>query len=304
MSTLSELLGDVWALLFPPRCPVCGRMMTAGERTVCTHCRAAAPLTGFWREADNPLFRRFWGLLPVERASGFIYYRRGSGWRELIRSFKYRSAWRLAYEMGRWYGRCLRESGLYDDVEVVVPLPLHPFKRMRRGYNQSEYIAEGIARELGVGVDRRSVIRCRNTASQALQPRRERYENVRDAFAVRRPEALAGRHVLLGRRRLHDGQYGHLVRRGDSAGGARLPPERGGARRLAPRAGHPRLTPAATFSATSATSLFRPFLPPEASAARNRVRFSAVTPSRTAPPGKNIRSSVLNSRPESLLLGR
>ncbi len=172
MSTLSELLGDVWALLFPPRCPVCGRMMTAGERTVCTHCRAAAPLTGFWREADNPLFRRFWGLLPVERASGFIYYRRGSGWRELIRSFKYRSAWRLAYEMGRWYGRCLRESGLYDDVEVVVPLPLHPFKRMRRGYNQSEYIAEGIARELGVGVDRRSVIRCRNTASQARRPRR------------------------------------------------------------------------------------------------------------------------------------
>ena len=79
MSTLSELLGDVWALLFPPRCPVCGRMMTAGERTVCTHCRAAAPLTGFWREADNPLFRRFWGLLPVERASGFIYYGRGSG---------------------------------------------------------------------------------------------------------------------------------------------------------------------------------------------------------------------------------
>lgn len=197
MSTLSELLGDVWALLFPPRCSVCGRMMTAGERTVCTHCRAAAPLTGFWREADNPLFRRFWGLLPVERASGFIYYRRGSGWRELIRSFKYRSAWRLAYEMGRWYGRCLRESGLYDDVEVVVPLPLHPFKRMRRGYNQSEYIAEGIARELGVGVDRRSVIRCRNTASQARRPRRERYENVRDAFAVRRPEALAGRHVLL-----------------------------------------------------------------------------------------------------------
>ena len=99
--------------------------------------------------------------------------------------------------MGRWYGRCLRESGLYGDVDVVVPLPLHPFKRMRRGYNQSEYIAEGIARELGVGVDRRSVRRCRNTASQARRPRRERYENVRDAFAVRRPGALAGRHVLL-----------------------------------------------------------------------------------------------------------
>lgn len=197
MSTLSELFGDVKALLFPPRCPVCGGQMERGERTVCTHCRMTAPLTGFWREADNPVFRKFWGQLPVERASGFLFYMPGSGWRELVRAFKYRGAWRLAYEMGVWYGRCLRESGLYDDVEVVVPLPLHPFKRCRRGYNQAEYIAAGIASQLGIPVDRRSVRRKRNTASQALRPRRERFDNVRDAFAVRYPERLAGKHLLL-----------------------------------------------------------------------------------------------------------
>ena len=68
---------------------------------------------------------------------------------------------------------------------------------MPEGYNQSEYIAEGIAAQLGVEVDRRSVSRVRNTASQALKPRRERAGNVEDAFAVCRPERLAGRHVLL-----------------------------------------------------------------------------------------------------------
>lgn len=99
--------------------------------------------------------------------------------------------------MGEWYGRCLKESGLYDDVEVVVPLPLHPVKRCRRGYNQSEYIAEGIAAQLGVEVDRRSVRRKRNTESQALKARRDRAHNVEDAFAVGRPGRLAGRHVLL-----------------------------------------------------------------------------------------------------------
>ena len=121
----------------------------------------------------------------------------GSGWRRLIHSFKYRGAWRTAREMGGWYGRCLRESGLYDGIDVVVPLPLHPFKRCRRGYNQSEYLAEGIAAELGVPVDRQSVRRRRNTASQALKSRRERAANVEGAFAVRRPERLAGRHILL-----------------------------------------------------------------------------------------------------------
>ena len=107
-------------------------------------------------------------MVPVCQDSGFLFFVRASGWRRLIHGFKYRGAWRTAREMGAWYGRYLRESGLYDDVEVVVPLPLHPFKRCRRGYNQSEYIAEGIAAQLGVEVDRRSVRRVRNTASQAL----------------------------------------------------------------------------------------------------------------------------------------
>lgn len=133
MSILSDLLSDVAALFFPPRCPVCGVPLAQGERTVCTLCRTTAPLTGFWLEADNPLLAKCRDMLPVERASGFLYYIHGSGWRELIRGFKYRGAWRTARAMGEWYGRCLKESGLYDGVEVVVPLPLHPVKRCRRG---------------------------------------------------------------------------------------------------------------------------------------------------------------------------
>ena len=197
MSILSDLAHDIASLLFPPRCVVCGEPLVRGERTVCTLCRAMAPLTGYWREADNPVVRKCWGMVPVEQASGFLFFVHASGWRRLIHGFKYRGAWRTARAMGEWYGHYLRESGLYADVEVVVPLPLHPFKRCRRGYNQSEYIAEGIAAQLGVPVDRGCVRRTRNTASQALKPRRERAGNVENAFAVRRPERLAGRHVLL-----------------------------------------------------------------------------------------------------------
>ncbi len=197
MSILNDWWHDLAALFFPPHCAVCGEPLAEGERTVCTLCRAMAPLTGFWREADNPVFRKCWGLVPVERASGFLYFVAGSGWRRLIHGFKYRGAWRTAREMGAWYGACLKEGGWYDDVDGVVPLPLHPLQRWRRGYNQSEYIAEGIAARLGVGVDRRSVRRRRNTASQALKPRRERAANVENAFVVKSPERLAGRHVLL-----------------------------------------------------------------------------------------------------------
>lgn len=197
MSILNELRHDIAALFFPPLCPVCGEPLGRGEYAVCTFCRTTAPLTGFWREADNPVLRKFWGRVPVVRASGFLFYVHGSGWRRAIHAFKYRGAWRLARALGEWYGASLEAGGLHGDVDVVVPLPLHPLKRIRRGYNQAEYIAEGIAAQLGAEIDRRSVRRCRNTASQALKARRDRAANVENAFAVRRPERLAGKHILL-----------------------------------------------------------------------------------------------------------
>lgn len=201
MSTLSKLLREVWddllSLLLPAHCPVCGALLEEGEQTICTLCRATAPLTGYCREADNAVVRKFWGIVPVANASCFLYFVHGSGWREVIHDFKYKGYWRLAYIMGRWYGEELRTSGLYDDIDVVVPLPLHPLKQMKRGYNQSDYLADGIARSLGVEVERRAVRRCRNTRSQALRQRHEREKNVAKAFRVARPRRLEGRHILL-----------------------------------------------------------------------------------------------------------
>lgn len=197
MSILSKIGADLGALFFPPVCPVCGEVMGEGARSVCTRCRSRAPLTGFWHEADNPVVRKFWGVLPVHHASAFLFYTEGSGWRRLIHAFKYRGAWRLARDMGAWYGSYLADSGWYADVDVVLPVPLHPFKRIGRGYNQAEYLAEGIAGALGIDVARRGVVRLRNNPSQALGPKSGRWENVRNLFAVRRPELFAGRHVLL-----------------------------------------------------------------------------------------------------------
>ncbi len=197
MSILSEWLGDVASLFFVSVCPVCGEPLRTGEQGVCSFCRTTAPLTGFWLEACNPVFRKFEGLVPLERASGFLYYLHDSGWRRAIHSFKYRGAWRTARALGDWYGRALADSGLYGTVDPVVPLPLHPLRRLWRGYNQSEYIAAGIAAQLGTTLDCRSVRRCRHTGTQALKPRSERPGNVAEAFAVCRPERLAGKHVLL-----------------------------------------------------------------------------------------------------------
>ena len=191
------MMRDVLSLVIPASCPVCGKRLGRGEAVVCASCEVTAPLTNLWREPHNPMNERFWGLMPVERASAFLWYVEGSAWRDVVHNFKYGGQWRVAYNMGRWFGAELRESGLYADVEVVVSVPLHLARRMWRGYNQSEYIARGIARELGVKVDTRSVGRHRYNSSQTHHRKVERWDNVEGIFRVRRADALRGKHILL-----------------------------------------------------------------------------------------------------------
>ena len=112
---------DLAALFWPPVCPVCGRILPEGVPTVCMWCRMEAPLTGFWLQVDNPLVRKCWGLVPVVQASAFLFFVRGNGYRDLIHAFKYDGRWRLAREMGLWYGSEMARGGLYADVDVVVP---------------------------------------------------------------------------------------------------------------------------------------------------------------------------------------
>lgn len=171
--------------------------MSEGARTMCNSCRLDAPLTGYWTNIDNPIARKFWGLIPIINASAFFFFIHGNGYRELIHGFKYHGRWADAYEMGRWYGGELARCGLYSTIDVVIPVPLHLRKRLKRGYNQSEYIARGMANSLGVQVDLRSVKRIRHNPSQALKEHSERWENVKDIFSVRDSSKLSGRHILL-----------------------------------------------------------------------------------------------------------
>lgn len=197
MSILNSWWRTLSGVLFPPSCPVCGAALESPEQLLCTHCMLLAPLTGFWNEVCNPITTRFESEVPIEHGSALLFFVEGGGWQRMIHGFKYHNRRIWARRLGRWYGKLLRESGLYGEVDCIVPMPLHPLKLLWRGYNQAEQLADGIAEELGVPVDRRSVVRTRYTPSQARKPHRERAANVEGAFAVRRAEALRGKHLLL-----------------------------------------------------------------------------------------------------------
>ena len=129
--------------------------------------------------------------------SSLFYLKADNKWKRAVYRSKYSQEWFIAQQLGVLLGGELRDSGLYDDVDVVIPVPLHLFKLLRRGYNQSNYIADGVAEALGAKIYRNVVYRRVNNPPQAGQMMGERWDNVDEIFAVRKPERLRNKHILI-----------------------------------------------------------------------------------------------------------
>lgn len=157
------------------------------------------PLTDYWMAEENPATIMLRKHIPtLHHASALLYFRHESGYRAMIHSLKYSGRRDIAEALGEAFGRELRESPLYDGVDLLVPVPLHWSKRMRRGYNQAEEICTGLGRSMGIPYDFHSLKRIRRTRAQALHRDTDaRRRNVEGAFHLRRPERLQGKHILL-----------------------------------------------------------------------------------------------------------
>jgi len=103
----------------------------------------------------------------------------------------------LGFVTGRRFGNALLESPEFSAVDVVVPVPLHPKKQKLRGYNQSEWIARGIAESLRKPVSVDNLCRNLHTSTQTRKNRYERWENVENIFETLNPEEFTGKHILL-----------------------------------------------------------------------------------------------------------
>ena len=133
----------------------------------------------------------------IEKAAAFSFYNKGSRIRNLIHNFKYKGIKEIGYELGRVYGLSLKSSGFTADIDLIIPVPLHPTKKRIRGFNQSDTISTGIADVTGLPVDTTSLVRTAVSATQTKRSRYERWTNVEGIFRVTDPEIIRGKHILL-----------------------------------------------------------------------------------------------------------
>jgi ComF family protein len=197
MSYLYDLWDDFISLLFPRLCYACGNHLSRNENLICTECYILMPRTGYHLSPDNPVEKLFWGRCRIEKAAAFSFYNKGSRIRNLIHNLKYKGIRDVGYELGRIYGETLKNSDFTDDIDIIIPVPLHPSKKRIRGFNQSDIISQGLSEATGLPVDKLSLSRITVSSTQTKKSRYERWTNVEGIFSVDDATNLRGKHILL-----------------------------------------------------------------------------------------------------------
>jgi len=146
---------------------------------------------------DNPVAQLFWGRCDISRASAFSFYTKGSRIRKIIHSLKYKGVKEVGTEMGRIYAATLKSSGFLDGIDFIVPVPLHPSRERRRGFNQSELICCGLSEISGIPVRTDILKRVSHSDTQTKRSRYERWLNVEGIFDVTCPHSIEGMHILV-----------------------------------------------------------------------------------------------------------
>ncbi len=197
MFALRRYTEDLINLLFPELCNGCGELLYRGEKEICTKCRFDLPFTDFHLHADNLVAKQLWGRLPLNAAMAMLYFKKDSKVQNLIHSLKYKGKTDVGVLLGKLLAQKLMESEVYKDVDLIIPVPLHQKKLRLRGYNQSEYIATGLAQEMEIPFSTTNLVRKKATETQTKKARYTRFENMLQVFEIKNAEELKDKHILL-----------------------------------------------------------------------------------------------------------
>lgn len=192
-----KILRDVFAVFFPEACLSCGEYLATHETVICLNCRHDLPLTNFSFEKDNLIEKSFYGRIPLEKATSLFYFFKKGNVQRLIHELKYNKQQQVGTFIGDWLGEQLVESGRFDTIDCIIPVPLHPKKLKKRGYNQVTTFGESLSKKMVIPYLENILIRVSSTKTQTKKMRLERWKNVQELFHVQNNAALENKHILL-----------------------------------------------------------------------------------------------------------
>lgn len=191
-------------LLYPALCPACGKNMEQ-PNTVCEQCIQALNRTEHSWIRQNNVEQVFEQLNhPTKQRMRHLFFT-GGAWlkydkhtRLLIHKAKYNRQPEILTQLAAQAAHEWDKDHFFDGIELIIPVPLHSKRLRQRGYNQSDFIAQGLNQVTNIPVDTTAIIRVKDTPKQARMIGHDaRRKNISNAFELINPKALKGKHILI-----------------------------------------------------------------------------------------------------------
>jgi ComF family protein len=192
-------INDFINLLYPTLCLGCNSSLGENEKVLCTTCRIQLPETRQHREPyDYTLLNKFAGRVPIQFLVSYLHFSKGGIAQKIIHNSKYKGQKEAIKEIASWYGQQLKTEGqLINEIDVIIGVPLHRSRLLQRGYNQADWIAQGLSEALELPMRTDVLKRTKFKASQTRKNRIERWQNVETVFAVSNEDEVKGKKIML-----------------------------------------------------------------------------------------------------------
>lgn len=188
---------DILNIIFPQLCVICEQALAKNEELLCFKCRSELPRIKVSDICKNEITEKFDGKLAIEFAVAYYYFLKSGKTQKLLHQLKYKNHPEIGYAIGFWLGSSIAPFNSVQRVDCIIPVPLHSKKEYMRGYNQSKKFADGLSDVLDISIDTLSLQRKTYTISQTKKTKEQRWQNVKEAFEIKRTDLIKDKHILL-----------------------------------------------------------------------------------------------------------
>ena len=192
-----KILKDFFRIFYPELCANCDNQLAQNENTVCTFCRHDLPLANFTNYSNNKITKTFYGRIIIEKANTLLFYRKEGITKKLIHELKYKGNEEVGTFFGNWLGEILKHNNEFSDIDLIIPVPLHPKKLKQRGYNQVSKFGKKLSDHLEKPFLENELLRTSTSKTQTFKARFERFNNNDTKFQLKNTSTFKDKHILL-----------------------------------------------------------------------------------------------------------
>tara|TARA_R110000787_G_scaffold70646_7_gene157043 strand:+ start:5497 stop:6183 length:687 start_codon:yes stop_codon:yes gene_type:complete len=190
-------LHNLFSLFYPNICVCCEQNLLDQEKLICLECRFDLPFVDNGNYKSNLLTQTLEGRVIVASGASFLYYHPVGKVKKLIHQLKYKNNQEVGAFLGNWFGKKLLESDTFNDIDYIIPVPLHKKKLKQRGYNQLTKFGEKLSEIFYIQYIEDVLIRTSTANTQTFKKRIERFKNSETKFSVSNLDLLNNKHILL-----------------------------------------------------------------------------------------------------------